>query len=958
MPRNLSALFNPKSVAIVGASDTPNKVGSIILKNIINSKFSGQIYPINPGSEIVQGLKCYKSVSDLPEIPDLAIIAIPASKNLEVLNQIGEKGIKNVLTIAAGFKEAGPDGVKLENDLCETAKKFGINILGPNCLGFVNNLCPINATFGEMVDIVGNARFISQSGAIASSLFDWSKTAGLGFSDFITLGNKADINENDILEYFQSSLETDQLQRIEGLSKSRPIGMYLESITDGPKFLEITKQISKKDPIFILKPGKSEAAASAMHSHTGAIAGADNVLEEVLKESHIIRANTLEDFFDLSRAFSWENLPMGPKIAIVSNAGGPGVLSTDAVIGAGLELAQFDEQTKNLLAQSLPKSANIHNPVDVLGDALAERFQSALDAVLQCSNVDCVLVILTPQIMTEVVETAEIMRHMSKKYQKPIFASFIGGDMIAIGLKKLNDYKIPSFLFPERAINAISTMWKFKKWQMEQETTIVKPNFDITKNITSIQEIIDKALSKNLPALDAEEANQVSSLMGIPTPPSQIVGTVEEAENFANQSGWPVVLKVSSPQLLHKKDVGGVVTNINNKEELQKNWEIINQSILKLEANIQKQTQIQIQKQIDKGVEVIIGIKYDSVFGPILLFGSGGTFAELIADRNLCLLPIDINKAKTLVEGSKISKILNGYRGDTAYDLNKLYEIIVRLCKLVEVIPDISDVEINPLIVTHDNAWAVDTKILLAKTATEIAAITKPAIGIQFQTAKVISHDILASTYHSLEFETAKPLTFIPGQYISVKVTPTKINAYSIVAHSKPNRFNLLIDIKPRGLGSQYFEKIKVGEEITYLGPFGNFTLNLEDGAKRLLFLGTGSGIAPLRYQIDSALKEHGSTIPITLYFGLSYPYDLFWDDYFQKLSLDYPNFKFKIAIWKPDNSWHGPSGFITQLIEQDITDASDCAAYLCGNIQMIDAASKILLSRNIKKERIYTEKL
>jgi len=955
MPKILSALFCPKSVCLIGASDTPNKVGSIILKNIINSKYSGQIYPINPGYEIVQGLKCYKSISEVPETPDLAIIAIPAEKNIESLNQIGEKGIKNVLTVAAGFKETGPEGVKLETELIDTAKKYNINLLGPNCLGFVNNLCPINATFGEMVDIVGNIRFISQSGAIAASLFDWSKTAGLGFSDFITLGNKADINENDILEYFQENcLNCNQLQKIEGLSGSRPIGMYLESIADGPKFLEITKRISKTDPIFILKPGKSEAAASAMHSHTGAIAGADNVLEEVLKEAHIIRADTLEDFFDLSRAFSWENLPMGPKVAIVSNAGGPGVLSTDAVIGAGLELAQFDETTKNLLKESLPPSANIHNPVDVLGDALALRFQQALDAVLQSDTVDCVLVILTPQIMTEVAETAEIMRNMSKKYQKPIFASFIGGDMISIGLKKLNEYKIPSFLFPERAINAIATMWKFKQWQMEQEKVVDSPSLDISKNIPTIQEIIQKAVSGNQPALDPQDANQISTLIGIPTPPSQIVSTLEEAENFASTNGWPIVLKVSSPELLHKKDIGGVVTNILNKEELEKNWEILKQSILKLDANIQKNTQIQIQKQVEKGIEVIIGIKHDSVFGPILLFGSGGTYAELIADRNLSLLPIDINKAKEIVANSKISTILNGYRGDTPYDLDQLYEVIIRLCKLAEKMPDISEIEINPLIITHKNAWAVDTKILLTKHE----SVIKPASGIKFQTAKVITHDILASTYHFLEFETSSPFVAKPGQYISVKINPTKINAYSIVAHSKPNRFNLLVDIKPGGLGSQYFEKIKVGEEITYLGPFGNFILNLEDGAKQLLFLGTGSGIAPLRYQIESALIEHKCMLPMTLFFGLSYPYDLFWNDYFQKLSLDYPNFKFKIAIWKPDNTWHGPAGFITQLVEQDITDASECAAYLCGNAQMIEGASKILLSKNIKKERIYTEKL
>ncbi|MFA5932804.1 MAG: acetate--CoA ligase family protein [Microgenomates group bacterium] len=954
MPRNLSALFSPKSICVIGASDDLKKIGAILLQNIIGSKFTGQIYPINPSSEMIQGLKCYKNVTDIPEVPDLAIIAIPAAKNLEVLTEIGEKGIKNVLTIAAGFREEGHEGLKLENDLIGIAKKYRINLLGPNCLGFINNFCPINATFGELVNTTGNSRFISQSGAIAASLFDWFKTTGIGFSEFITLGNKADLSENDILEYFET-LETspEQSKKIEGLSSNHPIGMYLESISDGPKFLEITKKISKTNPIYILKPGKTEAAASAMQSHTGAIAGADNVLEEVLKEAHIIRADTLEDFFDLSRAFSFENLPLGPKVAIITNAGGPGVLATDTISEAGLELVEFSDETKEKLAGVLPKSSNIHNPIDVLGDALSDRFSNAIEIVLQTSNADVLIVILTPQIMTQPKETAEAIGNLSKKYQKPIFCSFIGGGMLTEGKRVLNEYLVPSFRYPERAVAVVGDMWRFKKWQSEQEVVSINQT-EPQINLSQIKEIIQKGVAENLPALSNDKANQISVLSNIPTPPSQIVSTPEDTASFATQNGYPVVLKVSSPNLLHKKDIQGVITNIQNKEEVSIAMENLKRNILKLDENIQNTTQIQIQKQINNGIEVIVGIKHDPTFGPILLFGSGGTYAELIADHNLSLLPIDLKKAKQIVEGSKISVILKGYRGEDPYNLDKLFEIIVQLCRLVESVSDISEMEINPLIVTHEGTWAVDTKVLLKNTQQTLKTPSK----IQFQTAKVLSHDVLASTYHFLEFETEKPLLSKPGQYISVKINPTKINAYSIVSHPKPNRFNLLVDIKPGGLGSQYFEKIKVGDEITYLGPFGNFVLNMDDGAKRLLFLGTGSGVAPLRYQIESALKEHGSKMPMTLYFGLSYPYDLFWNDYFQKISLDYPNFKFKIAVWKPDNSWHGPAGFITQLVDQNITDASECAAYLCGNIQMIQDASKILLSRNIKKERIYTEKI
>lgn len=949
MPRDLSALFCPKSVAIIGASDTPGKIGTIMLQNVIDSKFSGQIYPVNPSYESVQGLKCYKDVASIPEIPDLAIIAIPAAKNAEVLTQIGEKGIKNVLTIAAGFKEEGSDGLKLENELVSIVKKFGINLLGPNCLGFINNLCPINATFGELVNTIGNTRFISQSGAIAASFFDWFKTTGIGFSEFITMGNKADVAENDILEYFENQPPAKQ---IEGLSSTHPIGMYLESISDGPKFLEITKRISKTDPIFILKPGKTEAAASAMQSHTGAIAGADNVLQEALDEARIIRAETLEDFFDLSRAFSFENLPMGPKIAIITNAGGPGVLATDVVKESGLELAQLSDQTKEKLLQVLPKAANVHNPIDVLGDALAERFAAAIEIVLQTSDVNALVVILTPQIMTQPKETAEAIGNLSKKYQKPIFCSFIGGGMLTDGKRVLNEYFVPSFRYPERAVHIVGDMWRFKKWQTTQENVIPDQEFISADNLSQVNKILEEATAKNQPALDNLQSNQISSLIGIQTPPTLIVSSIEEAENFASTNGWPVVLKVSSPKLLHKKDVGGVITNIQDKENLSKFLTLLQQNISRLSPEEQKDISIQIQKQISDGIEIIIGVKYDPTFGPVLLFGAGGTLTELIADRNLSLLPIDITAAKKLVDQSKISTVLNGYRGESPYPLDKLYETIVRLSKLFENTSGISDIEINPLIITQKDVWAVDTKIILMPTESPVTT------GPQFNTAIVLDHIILADTYHFFNLKTKKPLIFKPGQYISVKVADNRINPYSITTHSGTYKFSLLVDTKPGGVGSKFFERLQPNAEISFLGPFGNFILNPEDGAKRLLFLGTGSGIAPLRCQLEAALIEQQIKLPITLYFGVSYPYDLFWDDYFQKLSIDFPNFKYKIAIWKPDNSWQGPAGFITKLVETDIIDALDCSAYLCGNPQMIADATKILLERHILKERIYTEKI
>ncbi|MCL5784088.1 MAG: CoA-binding protein [Patescibacteria group bacterium] len=467
MTRDLTGLFFPKSVCVIGASRNQGKVGAIVLKNIIDSGFKGKIYPVNPNTSELDDLNCYKDVASLPEIPDLAVIAIPATQVLEVLKEIGEKGIKNAVVFSAGFKETGEEGERLEKELINIAESKNINVLGPNCLGFVNNLVPINVTFGEVAGQSGNLRFISQSGAIASSLFDWCKTNKLGFSEFITLGNKAVINENDILGYFQKHARKASPCEA-NLPGTLPIGLYLESISKGSQFLKLTSEIAKQDPIFILKPGKTEAASKAMQSHTGAIAVEDAVLDAALFQAGVIRCQTLEDFFDLSRSFSWNQSPKGDKVAIISNAGGPAVISADAVISEGLKLAEFDTETHEKLLEILPRYAGILNPVDVLGDALADRYANASEIILQNKEVDALVVILTPQIMTQIEQTADSLGRLSEKYQKPIFCSFIGGSLVLEGEQELNKLKIPSFRFPERAIWATGKMWQFRKLHLEE----------------------------------------------------------------------------------------------------------------------------------------------------------------------------------------------------------------------------------------------------------------------------------------------------------------------------------------------------------------------------------------------------------------------------------------------------------------------------------------------------------
>jgi acetate---CoA ligase (ADP-forming) len=944
MVRDLTNLLMPKSVAVIGASRTADKVGAIVLNNILQSKFSGKIYPVNPNAQIINNLPCYPDINSLPEIVDLAIIALPSVHVLETMNQIGDKRIKNVVIFSAGFKESGIEGENLEKQLYDIAQKYGINVLGPNCLGFVNNLCPINATFGQPAQLTGPLRFISQSGALAASLFDWCNSTGIGFNEFVTLGNKTVINENDILRYL---LNKDLKNPTD---TQRPIGLYLESISNGAEFLDLCKQITKTDPVFIIKPGKTKAAAQAMQSHTGAIAGEDSVLNAALLQSGVIHANTVEDFFDLAKAFSWEKAPMGPKVAIVSNAGGPAVISADAVVSEGLELAEFDDQVKAQLIEILPRSASILNPVDVLGDALADRIAKAVEIILQTNKAHSLVVILTPQVMTQIEKTAELIGKLSQKYQEPIFCSFMGGSLVAPGEQILNSYKIPSFRFPERAIAAIGSMYKWNKFRNLQQETIPETTESIQPDQTKINAIIKSAIDNNQKALDNLSANNIIQAAVIPTPPTIIATDINQAKSFAQNCGWPVVLKLSSPGLLHKKAIGGVVCDIWNTEALEHAWIDLQHKIIHLEPDLQKHISIQVQKEIINGVEVIVGIKHDPTFGPVLLFGAGGTLTEIIADKNIHLLPITLSEIKKLVEKSKIYSLLKGNPGEPPYALDKLYELIARLAKLAQTSLEIEQIEINPVIVTINDVWAIDTKVILKYG--ESKAVFVP----QFHTAATVEHQILAGKYHTFIFETENSFVYNPGQFVSVKVADRRINAYSIAGSDQPNHFDLLVDTTPGGPGSKFFENLKVGDKITYLGPSGVFTLKPDDGSKHLLFLATGSGISPLRSMIESLFRQN-SQIPMTLYFGLRHVSDIFWQDYFSKLEKEHPNFRFKLVLSAPDESWHGPIGHITETVITDNPDARDVSAYLCGNKMMIEQASEILINHGCPKERIYSEK-
>lgn len=712
---NLSKLFDPGSVAVVGASREPSKLGAIVLRNIQESGFGGKIYPVNPKAESINGLECFSKYEEIPDVPDLAVIAIPVKFVLDVVEEIGNKGTKAAVVISAGFGETGEEGRDRENKLIEIAQKHGMAVLGPNCLGFVNNLNPINATFGQLVKNPGNLRFVSQSGAIASSIFDWFEVNGLGYSEFVTLGNKAVVSENEVLEYFLAQSRQDVAERFgEGLSKVYPVGMYLESIVDGERFVELVSKTSMQDPVFVLKPGKSEAASKAMRSHTGAMAGSDKVFEAAVRKAGAIRCEGIEDMFDMARAFSWEDAPDGSSVAVISNAGGPAVISADVVSEVGLSLATIDDGTHERLLEVLPREASAMNPIDVLGDALAERYRDAMEIVLQEEKIHALVVILTPQVMTQIQKTAEYVGQMSLKYGKPIMCSFMGGSHIVVGEQVLNEYKIPSFRYPERAIQALGKMWQWQSWRREQRKMMEGGIVPVTGiDDYRIGQVIERVVMDERNVLGSREAHEILEAAQIKVPQMVEVGDGEQIKGMAAGMGFPVVLKFSSPKLLHKTEVGGVWSNIYDEEELVKAFREMRGRIDRLDEEVKSVTKLVLQKQVEKGVEVICGVKRDENFGPVLMFGTGGVLAELVHDSNLGVLPLKREQIKTLVGKTKIVKMLEGWRGEQGYDLNQVYDLLVKLSKVVVDFEGIAEMEINPVIVNREGVWAVDGKVVL-----------------------------------------------------------------------------------------------------------------------------------------------------------------------------------------------------------------------------------------------------
>jgi acetyltransferase len=696
----LDFLFKPVSVAVIGASRYEGKVGHDVLKNIISSNFKGKLYPINPSAGEILGYRSYKSILDVNDSVDLAVVTVPAELVPQVAEECGQKRVKGMVIITAGFKETGHQGAELEKDIIEKAKKYNFRVLGPNCLGFIDTFTPINASFTSESPLRGNIAFASQSGAILSGILDWSIDEGIGFSKFISLGNKGDLDESDTIE----DLAND--------SNTKVILLYLEGVGNGLRFFELAKRVSRTKPIVILKSGISSAGARAASSHTGALAGSDKAYSTAFKQTGVLRANNLEELFDYGITFSLQNIPKTNSVAIVTNAGGPSIIATDKCEAEGLPLAGFEAGTIEKLRTNLPKESSIYNPVDLLGDALEDRYKFALSTVLSDSNVGCVLVILTPQATTKPKETAQTIIEASKEYKnKPIVASFMGGESVQEASKNLLSHGIPCFEFPEPGVKSLAGLVKFAsltKTELDGEV----PTFDVDKD--KVSDIFANVYNDNRVVLLGHEAAAVTMAYGIATPKVELAKSSEEAIKIAEKIGYPVVMKVSSPQILHKTDIGGVMMNLENPGEISNAYDTISSNVFKHFPQAQIYG-ISVQQMVPQGRELIVGMTRDLTWGPMIAAGLGGIYVNLFEDVSFRISPFSRKEAVGMLSETKAYKLLKGIRGEKPSDIDSIVDAILRISQLSQDFKMIDELDINPLFAYEEGCLALDVKITLEK---------------------------------------------------------------------------------------------------------------------------------------------------------------------------------------------------------------------------------------------------
>ncbi len=700
---NLDNIFKPKRIALLGISSNPQSVGGRILSNLVTGGFTGVVYPVNPTLEAVMGIQCYPDVNSLPNRPDLAVICSDPVEVPNLLMQSGEAGILGIIIVSAGFKEAGEKGRELEKQVEEIRQRFpGMRIMGPNCLGYISPSNKLNVSFGNGMPKKGNIAFVSQSGALCTSVLDWAIEQKIGFSYLVSIGNTLDVDFGDLIDYLGEDEET------------KSIILYIESITDARQFMIASRAFARSKPIIAYKAGRFPESAEVAASHTGALAAADNVYDAAFQRAGIVRIYDIGKIFDVAELIGRKKVPEGPRLAIVTNAGGPGVMATDALIALNGELAKLTEPTMEQLNLNLPPFWSHANPVDVLGDARPKRYAKAVSFVLEDPNVDAVLVILTPQAMTNPSGTAKEICKLTENTQKPILAAWVGGGSMREGESILSEAGIPAYDTPEQAIGAFMTLVEYGKNLRALYETPKDIPVEFSLDRIAFRKKFDDIIKQGNKTLSEATSKYLLESYGIPTTLPQSAHTSEEAIMLAEKIGYPVVLKILSPQITHKTDVGGVVLNLADAEAVGKAFKqiVTNATTLRPDADIEGVT-VQPMINMENGVELILGIKQDPVFGAVLMIGTGGIYAELFRDRTLELPPLNEKLARRMLEKLKIYPLLQGYRGKPPIDIDKLLEVLIRLSYLAADYPEIIELDINPLLATPQGIIALDGRVVI-----------------------------------------------------------------------------------------------------------------------------------------------------------------------------------------------------------------------------------------------------
>ncbi len=682
--RPLDALFKPKSVAVIGATEKPNSVGRTIFSNLAHGKFRGKVYAVNPKHRTVQGEKAYRDVSKIPEQVDLAVIVTPARTVPEIVKECADAGVKGAIVISAGFKETGPEGVKLEQQILEFAQRGEMRIIGPNCLGVMNPLIGYNATFAGQIARAGNVGFLSQSGALCTAVLDWSFRENVGFSAFVSMGSMLDVGWGDLIYYLGDDRNT------------QSIVIYMETVGDARSFMSAAREVALTKPIIVIKAGRTEAAAHAAASHTGSLTGSDEVMDAAFRRCGVLRVNSISDLFYMAEVAGKQPRAQGPRLMIVTNAGGPGVLATDALINDGGELAGLEEKTTAALNKLLPAHWSHGNPIDILGDADPERYAQSIQIAAQDANADGLLVILTPQAMTDPTRTAQTLAPLAQTYRKPILASWMGGSIVEEGESILNQANIPTFGYPDTAARVFNYMWQYAYNLQGLYETPILPHATEELDRVRARKIVDDAARAGRTLLNESESKQLLSAYGIPTVETRIAHSEADAARIADEIGYPVVVKLFSETITHKTDVGGVKLNLQNADDVTRAYREIASAV----GGPPSFGGVTVQPMIklSDGYELILGSSVDSQFGPVLLFGVGGQLVEVFKDHALGMPPLNTTLARRLMERTQIYRALRGVRGRQPIDLDALAELLVQFSQLVSENRRIKEFDINPLL--------------------------------------------------------------------------------------------------------------------------------------------------------------------------------------------------------------------------------------------------------------------